>query len=482
MRIVEAERANVPLKRMAYLSFSKAAREVIKQRMKANEADLVWFRTIHGACTKHLGLGQAVLSPYDYRVFSEQTGMKVTPEDTLDFSWQEEQSLDYNLTLRAINLAKTTCRPIQSVLREFPLHRNLMLDTVEHFQKHWEGFKRDLGRFDFMDMLTKYMSDGAPLDIDVGLLDETQDMSLLQWKVVTKMFSRAQRMYMAGDDDQAIYTFIGADEYGFLDHACDEERVLRQSWRVPRDIGRTADEIIRRVGHRKQKDVIWKDAPGQVRVLNLDALTLPWAKYLDEYEDIMVLARHRAATSRFSDDLKMIGVPHVLNGEAMTSWSEAKMLVAYFTLKQGGHVTPHVAQELCQELSVDATALRDLGRKKRVTREMVHIDFESPWINVFASKSRSKKKRYETLRRLVNQSGVEALLKPPRIAISTMHGSKGREADLVVICTDCNNTVRQHALMPAELRLSYVALTRAKKEAAILMPRSDTYITHFLGG
>ena len=59
---------------------------------------------------------------------------------------------------------------------------------------------------------------GPGAHVDVAMLDEGQDNSPLMWRCFEKMVSGAQRVYMAGDDDQAIYTFIGASEYGFLDH------------------------------------------------------------------------------------------------------------------------------------------------------------------------------------------------------------------------------------------------------------------------
>lgn len=481
-RVKSEQDAGVTLPRMGYLSFSKAAREVIKSRMKVSDKELRWFRTIHGAAAVYIGMQNAVIMPADYQTFSDATGMRISPEDSLDYTWDQEKAPDYNITLRALNLATTACRPIEEVLREFPVHRNLVVERVLRFAQAWADYKRQVGRFDYMDMLTKFDAEGGPLPIDVGFLDETQDMSELQWRVVHKMYADAKRIYMAGDDDQAIYTFIGGSEYGFLEHPCDEEEVLRKSYRVPVEIGEAADAIIRRVAHRKQKDVVWKPEPGTVRRLNLDATTLPWQTYLDRYEDIMVLARHRAQTRLFSDDLKSIGVPHLLHGDAIQSWKEAKFLHTYLVLRDGGSVTPHMAQELCEELNVDATALRSLSRKKKITREMVALDYDNAWIKVFASGSKKKRRRYETLRKLVNQQGHDALISKPKVSITTMHGAKGRESDLVIIMTDCNNTVRQHTLAPAEIRLSYVSLTRAKRDAVILFPQTNTYISNFFGG
>lgn len=484
MSLVAWEEDNnaVPLEKMGYLSFSRAAREVIMKRMKVSEKELRWFRTIHGACSVYLGLHSAIITPADYESFSEQTGMRISPEDSLDYNWDQDKAPDFNITLRALNLATTSCRDIDSVLREFPVHRNLTRERVTQFSTAWAAFKRKLGRFDYMDMLTKFDAEGGPLPIKVGMLDETQDMSELQWRVVRKMYANVERFYMAGDDDQAIYTFIGGSEYGFLDAPCDKEDVLKKSYRVPLPIGEAADGIIRRVAHRKEKAVEWKMTEGGIYRINHDAMSLPWRSYLDKYEDIMVLARHRAGARKFSDDLKAIGISHLLHGNAVQSWKEAKILYTFLELKAGGSVTPHMALELLEELALETSAIRSLSRKKKVTAEMVPaVDFQSSWIKTF-SFNRKKSRRYETLRKLINQQGHQALIQKPKISITTMHGSKGREADCVVIVSDCNNTVRQNTAAPAEIRLSYVSLTRAKRDAVILLPQSQTYITHFFGG
>ena len=39
----------------------------------------------------------------------------------------------------------------------------------------------------------------------VLFIDEAQDLSLLQWEMVRKIWSDAEKTYIAGDDDQAIF-------------------------------------------------------------------------------------------------------------------------------------------------------------------------------------------------------------------------------------------------------------------------------------
>lgn len=481
-RVTQERAAGTPVSEIAYLSFSVAAKDVIKDRLSLKETDLRWFRTIHGAAVKHLGLAGAIIQSKDYRTFHEQTGMKITPDDYMDGFEQREN--DFNIAMRAYQLSLTTMTPLREVIRQLPDHPNLQWARINNFITAWEKFKHDNRLFDFMDMLTRYALDGEPLPIKVGILDEGQDCSKLQWVCIEKMFERAERIYMAGDDDQAIYTFIGASEYGFLDHPADEEEVLTQSYRVPKAIGAQADRIIRRIKHRKDKEVQWRDVQGSVSRINRDAMSMNWRKLVtdfprtDDGPGIMVLCRHRKGAQDFSRDLKLTGVGHSLNGETMNTWPEARILHSVYSLRDGKPITPRAAAMLAEALGRDTSKYRDMGRREKIIA-IEGVNVSSLDFLAECSNSKRSRLRYTSLLRLVKQEGYEGLVKAPAIVVSTMHASKGKEAPLIIIVPDCTNIVKQNAHTPTERRLSYVALTRAMKEAHLIIPRTGTYINHF---
>lgn len=478
-----AAQQGVSLGEIAYLSFSVAAKEVIRERMGAAENDVRWFRTIHSAACKQLGIAGSIMTRRHYREFHKKTGMKITTDDFDDEF--DRRDIDFNVALRAYNLSQTTLRPLRDVVRELPDHPNLQWSRLTHFVDAFTKFKRDHCIYDFMDMLVEYDRRGEPLPIRVGMLDEGQDLSPLMWRCFEKMVSRCDRVYLAGDDDQAIYTFIGASEYGFLDHPCNEELVLSQSYRVPRLIGAAADKIIRHIPHRKQKEVQWRDFEGTIGKTNQDAMGFNWRSLITAYpsdEDsagIMVLLRHRKGATKFSDDLKLAGVAHSLNGETMNTWPEAKIIHSLYSLRDGGSITSAAAVKLAEALGRDTRKYREMTRRQRVT-EIEGVNLSTlDWLAV-VSKTRRERMRYQSLLKLVKQSGYESLVDAPSIGVSTMHASKGKEAKLVIIVPDCTNIVKKNVDTPTELRLSYVALTRAKQAAMIVIPRTDTYIDHFM--
>lgn len=90
----------------------------------------------------------------------------------------------------------------------------------------------------------------------VIIIDECQDLSKLQWKAFSTYcrFMRPDKIYMAGDDDQAIYIWSGVDPSDFLNAGCHVEKVLETSFRNPQNILQYAREFAERnIPNRKPK-------------------------------------------------------------------------------------------------------------------------------------------------------------------------------------------------------------------------------------
>jgi superfamily I DNA/RNA helicase len=60
---------------------------------------------------------------------------------------------------------------------------------------------------------------------------------------------------------------------------------------------------------------------------------------------------------------------------------------------------------------------------------------------------------------------------PPRITISTIHQSKGGEADNVVLLTDCGRKSFEALGGDEENRVWYVGLTRCKENLFLVRPK-----------
>lgn len=74
---------------------------------------------------------------------------------------------------------------------------------------------RTRGHFDYDDMLYLPLKLGYGFEsLDVALVDEAQDFSRLQHRLVRHVVGRRGRVIFVGDDRQAIYGFSGADKGG----------------------------------------------------------------------------------------------------------------------------------------------------------------------------------------------------------------------------------------------------------------------------
>jgi superfamily I DNA/RNA helicase len=71
------------------------------------------------------------------------------------------------------------------------------------------------------------------------------------------------------------------------------------------------------------------------------------------------------------------------------------------------------------------------------------------------------------------------LTTPPRIKLSTIHGSKGGEADHVMLLTDLSKKTEDKLLsnIDSERRVFYVGATRAKKSLHIIRAEGSREFT-----
>ena len=69
---------------------------------------------------------------------------------------------------------------------------------------------------DFTDMVENFLINDHSFETDYFIVDEAQDLTPLQWDFVYLMAAKAKKVYIAGDDDQAIHEWNGASVEEFL--------------------------------------------------------------------------------------------------------------------------------------------------------------------------------------------------------------------------------------------------------------------------
>jgi superfamily I DNA/RNA helicase len=449
--------------------------------MPPGSRKFAWFKTIHACCFTALQLKRSdVIDHRDLAKFVERTGFKLTLKNDLDTTLEDIEETDDALRHARDVAIHKKIKPSEA----FAAMGLDVPDKLQAFLREYESFKASIGKWDFGDMLAQY--DGTPIpDIDIVFIDEAQDLSKRQWEIALSMFSNAREIIVAGDDDQSIYGFMGAEEYAFLDLRADEEVVLDYSFRVPAVIGAKAERIINRVAKRKPKSIRWKPERGELRYFGGEVADLPFAHFLGAGKSVMVLVPHVKQAHAVRHMLEERGFTSAFKGTALTTRTEAINVHTYFTLKKGESVTPARAAQLMRALGYkkdEVERVKGLARDPSVridALQLEDINFEHPdWPEYFGARER-KTPLYRRLRAILNKSGLDAIGHAPKIDISTYHGSKGREADIVVLVADCFRSFHEDCQnrAPHIYRLCYVGLTRAKERAIIIEPKTNRYLT-----
>ena len=117
-------------------------------------------------------------------------------------------------------------------------------DYYQKFKKDYKLNKKSSNVVDFIDMIDQFNKAPKDPNIKVLIVDEAQDSSVPQRKALDKMEKNAEVVYWAGDPDQSIYGFAGADPDYFSRISAEPHEELKQGYRCPRVINEYCKEVI----------------------------------------------------------------------------------------------------------------------------------------------------------------------------------------------------------------------------------------------
>ena len=280
-------------------------------------------------------------------------------------------------------------------------------------------------------------------------------------------------MYCAGDDDQAIYRWAGADVDHFINLPGGNE-VLSQSYRIPRSVHRLAETIVSRIHHRFPKQYKPKTEEGTVRritdVRQVDMSEGSW----------LVMAQANYMLTDLAYELKSMGYLFERNGSRSISTSLSTAVNSWERVRNGGLI--HVASARTMYKYMTGNGVKVLrGKKKIVGEEDNLITFETLVENhgLLATKDMPW---FEALDQIppADRIYITALLRTgekfnavPRIRLSTIHGTKGGEAENVVIFTDLTRAALNTGGDDLH-RVFYVGITRTMQNLFIVEPEDFT--------
>lgn len=474
----DAINSGIPADEIMFIAFTRKAANEARDRacdkFKLQTDQLPWFRTLHSLAFQLGGYDRnQLMGLRDYIKICDMLGLTIT------YKGLSEDGTFAGLTkgdrlFFMENMARQRQLDLKTHWEADP-NEDIYWFELERLHLTLKQYKEQNDKQDFTDLITRFC-DGSPQipDCRILIVDEAQDLSPLQWRMVGHLSESIQRVFIAGDDDQAIFRWAGAN----VDHLINLEgnrRILEQSYRVPSEIQVVAENIASRISVRVEKK--WKPRSGSGIVTyenDLDNIDLSSGTWL-------LLARNAYLLETYTNSCIQQGfvfdssIQTPLRGEAfraIKTWeelrsgkecyaSDIKNVYDFMSTRIG---VQHGFKGKFQEIP-DRTSF---NIKQLQSQHGLLTD--KPW-DIALDKMNPEELQYfvSAIKR------GEKFLSQPRIKISTIHSVKGGEAENVVIQTDmADRTWNEFQKNPDdEHRVWYVAVTRAKERLIILQPRTN---------
>lgn len=448
-------KAGVSPEKIALVTFTKKAADEAATRAMSkfglSRNDLPYFRTIHSLCFLELGLGRGdVLSRKHYDEIGRLLGL------TLSGDVYEDASKPGDKCMFIDHYARTCCLSLEEAYAQ--LNIDVPWFQLKQFSDTLTQYKMDTGLTDFTDMLEQFQ---GPSPVKVAIIDEAQDLSLLQWKVIHKAFGNTDDIIIAGDDDQAIYRWSGANLDAFIDFT-DNIEVLNQSHRLPLAIYSFANSLVGRVGRRIPKTWQPRATGGSIQFHGQpDGLDLREGSWL-------LLARNIYLLDTWEGIARAQGVPYARLGKPAINPDHIQAIKGWEDIRKGKPVNKAIFTLVKDALKLkgkvpmkEAYGLADLKTKE-----------EGIWHDALKGIPLEDREYYlAVLRR------GEKITQAPRVNIGTIHSVKGGEADHVAILPDMAKRTYEHYQQEPddEHRVFYVASTRSKQSLHLISPQSRYY-------
>jgi DNA helicase-2/ATP-dependent DNA helicase PcrA len=452
--------------RISFLTFTRAARVEALQRTGEDEKNFPYLRTIHAICYRQLAIGRdQIVKPEDIRSFGNQLGAKLTGNDFDPWVEEFERGIDAptrdDILLQANHCGRHRKLHLKDTLQD--VTTEIDFKYARWFTNAYRTWKEANGMFDYTDLLTRYIEHGKPLDIDVIFVDEAQDLSALQWDAVERLGSNAKRWYVAGDDDQAIFHWAGADSNAFQDLVVDKTEILNQSFRVSKAVHHAAMEIVHRIRKRLPKEYAPTESEGLVA-------NAGYLGSIDLNHKSFILFRNHYRGSQISQLLRNESIPYIGRGSPFNNLDSRITLGAWYQLFEHGEAKSEDVKKLirvCDLDYIEPTVHQKIKEQETVSIKEVFLERPNiqQWFQLLDIAEKDNMVSYVRKRGLLRCA-------LPKVELMSIHQSKGREAHTVLIDPEMSRAVWEGMIKNPddEHRCWYVAVSRAKERVFFLLP------------
>lgn len=423
-------------------TFTKQAARELSERAGLGKSE--HCSTIHSMAMRLTGLvADQIMGPVELRAFIRASGIEMTV--SANFSADSGEGLkEGDYYMEAYQLARANLiDPIEQYRSNPP---GGTFEGYKRWLMWWDKYKKANGLVDFNDILDMALDMPRPR-YDVFFVDEAQDLSPQQWRLINYWIEEIPVVYIAGDDDQSIYRWGGADPLGmqkFVEEHGAKMKILDQSYRVPRQPWRLANKLIANITERVPKKYKPMDHDGIVR--HHDTYGMLEVKH---GESCYILVRNHSQRPDIERWLQNNGIPYFTrSGKAGPLQSAVvRAYRAYMKAVNGEELDYKEGRFLERKLNP--------FHKQMVAKHGISILKQYQWHQAI----RMTHER-DYLLRLYRQYGTIEI--EATVELTTMHSVKGGQRDRVILL----NSMTQRTLQSyykdkdSEIRTFYVGLTR----------------------
>ncbi len=424
-----------------------------------------------------------------------------------------------------------------SLLQQLNRCRGMMLSPevwpapIRDFATRWERHKKASRSLDFCDLIERARRDllSAPGNPAVLVVDEAQDLNRMQLALIRNWSRNAEYLVLAGDDDQAIYTWAGVTSDAFLEPMIPDDHTifLTDSRRIPTTVHQLAETLIRRVSHRQEKSYKPRTVPGEVRRFSQAGYRSPEYAILKSVEGHLVLGQtimflatcsymlqpliavlrkngipfhnpHRKSNGFWNplraDSRKscvhrlnrlLVGHPGLL--EQYRPWRFGDLALWSEWLREGDVLMPGALKAIAinpvnQEVSdefLQTVFQPDALAQLRAALSGSPGSLLNWWRDGLAPEFRDRIRFPAEIARV---RGAPALTQKPQVIVGTIHSVKGGQADVVYLFPDLSQAAAAQngqagAPRDSVIRTFYVGATRAREILYICSPEGADRIS-----
>ena len=466
-----------PLDRIGYFAFTKkAANEAVNRMLDAykhlQRKDLKHFRTLHSLAFNRLGMKKSeVMQDEHYEDIGRDLGIEVTVySDGQETTGFIDSNSEYFNLINAARIKGTSTDRKKDIEDEYntgmysqDLDKRLLNILFDELNNYKDAFKLK----DFTDMIEKFNVAELCPKYDIVFIDEAQDLSPVQWKMVDIIRENSKYVILAGDDDQAIYGWAGADVKKFQEEPSKKDIVLPQSHRVPKKVQDIANKILDRIPDERRIKKHWKAREEEGCVDRITAIEdaplheggwLILARTNDRLDKIKPILRDMGIYFQFKKGRKSYKATLFKSLVNYTRWADKGDKLSLTEIKDIFDYAPYDRFEGKEERLYD---LKEFG-----------FSNTDRWFDVFTMDPEECLYIREMLRR------KEELSKDARVQLSTIHSAKGGQAENVLLILDNTRTIREAVeksfeKADEEHRVWYVGVTRTSQNLYIMAAKKE---------